>query len=161
MKINPIDFENAEGNLGLSNALLRHLSEKLPISRFQRDLSDSTVLRNIGSAFGYSILAYDSLSKGIHKLDVNREAIDHDLNNHWELLAEPLQTVMRFYGHSNPYELLKDLTRGKKFTKEAYINFVKNLEIPENIKNQLFNLTPATYLGNSREMASNIKHYLK
>jgi adenylosuccinate lyase len=137
------------------------MSEKLPISRFQRDLTDSTVLRNVGTSFGYSILAYDSLLKGLNKLEVNNEEIDRDLDSHWELLAEPLQTVMRFNGFSNPYELLKDLTRGKKFTKESYINFVNELEIDFEIKKDLLKLTPSNYLGNSSSMAKNIKKYLK
>jgi len=137
------------------------MSEKLPISRFQRDLSDSTVLRNVGTSFGYSILAYDSLLKGLNKLEVNNEEITRDLDSHWELLAEPLQTVMRFNGFSNPYELLKDLTRGKKFTKESYVNFVNELDINQEIKKELLKLTPANYLGNSSAMAKNIKKYLK
>ena len=137
------------------------MSEKLPISRFQRDLTDSTVLRNVGTSFGYSILAYDSLLKGLNKLEINHEEISRDLDSHWELLAEPLQTVMRFNGFSNPYELLKDLTRGKKFTKESYMDFVNNLDIDSEIKKELLNLTPANYLGNSVSMGKNIKQYLK
>jgi len=141
--------------------LFKHLSEKLPISRFQRDLSDSTALRNVGTAFGYSTLAYDSLIKGLKKLEVNIEVIENDLDSHWELLAEPLQTVMRFHGYHNPYELLKDLTRGKKFTKEAYLKFVHELTLPEDVKKQLLELSPRTYLGNAKEMALVIKQYLK
>jgi adenylosuccinate lyase len=160
-KVNPIDFENAEGNLGLANALFNHMSNKLPISRFQRDLSDSTVLRNIGSAFGYSVLSISSLEKGLNKLVINEDVIRKDLDNHWELLAEPLQTIMRFNGHSNPYEQLKDLTRGKSFTKEAYLDFVDKLDIPEDYKSYLLNLTPHTYIGNASYMAKNINQFLK
>ena len=125
-QVNPIDFENAEGNLGLANSILLHMSSKLPISRLQRDLSDSTVMRNIGTAFGYNILAFKSLEKGLSKLEPNSDIISQDLDSHWELLAEPLQTVMRYHGHSNPYELLKDLTRGKKFTREDYRKLVSS-----------------------------------
>ena len=114
-KVNPIDFENAEGNLGIANSLFNHMSLKLPISRFQRDLTDSTVLRNIGTAFGYTILAHKSLEKGLSKLEINKEIISAELNSHYELLSEPLQTVMRFYNFENHYEIMKDLTRGKYF----------------------------------------------
>lgn len=141
--------------------MFNHLSSKLPISRLQRDLSDSTVLRNIGSAMGYSVLAYNSLQKGLDKLEINHEIIENDLNSHWELLAEPLQTVMRFHGHQNPYELLKDLTRGKTFTKEAYIKLVNSLELPSDVKKDLIELKPSNYLGNAEYMAKNIKQFLK
>ena len=137
------------------------MSAKLPISRVQRDLSDSTVLRNIGSSLGYSIIAFDSLKKGLEKLEVNKLVISETLNNHWELLSEPLQTIMRFNGHQNPYESLKDITRGKKFTKEAYLNFVKNLDLPKDTKSFLLNLTPEIYIGNSKYMAKNIREFLK
>jgi adenylosuccinate lyase len=137
------------------------MSTKLPISRFQRDLSDSTVLRNIGSAFGYTTLALNSLEKGLNKLEINKEAITHELNNHYELLSEPLQTVMRYYGFENPYEQMKGLTRGKSFTKEDYLNFVETLNLPEKVKNDLKQLSPENYLGNAEEMAKNIKNYLK
>lgn len=160
-KVNPIDFENAEGNLGLSNALLTHMSGKLPISRFQRDLSDSTVLRNVGTAFGYSLLAFNSLEKGLGKLVINNDVIERDLDNHWELLAEPLQTLMRYHGHHNPYEMLKDLTRGKNFTKEAYLAFVEKLELPQEAKSYLKELRPNTYIGNADHMAKNIRDFLK
>ncbi len=160
-KVNPIDFENAEGNFGLSNSLFSHLSSKLPISRFQRDLTDSTVQRNIGTAFGYSILSINSLQKGLNKLEVNNDEIQRDLNEHWELLAEPLQTVMRYHGYSNPYEVLKDLTRGQKFTKEIYLKFVEGLEIPQKEKSELLILKPSTYLGNSKFMAKNVRDFLK
>ena len=129
-KVNPIDFENSEGNLGLANATLRHLADKLPISRWQRDLTDSTVLRNIGVAFGYSLLAYDSLIRGLDKLEVNAARLNEDLDNCWEVLAEPVQTVMRRYGIENPYEQLKELTRGKGITREALQTFVGGLKIP-------------------------------
>jgi adenylosuccinate lyase len=141
--------------------MLHHMSSKLPISRFQRDLSDSTVLRNIGSALGYSILAYNSLAKGLSKLDVNSEKIQDDLNNHWELLAEPLQTVMRYHGLDSPYELLKELTRGKKFSREEYINLIEKLNLPDEAKANLKNLKPSTYLGNAAKMSSNIREFLK
>jgi adenylosuccinate lyase len=160
-KINPIDFENAEGNLGIANSMLLHMSSKLPVSRFQRDLSDSTVLRNIGSAVGYSVLAYNSLEKGLSKLEVNREVIAEELDNHWELLAEPLQTIMRYYGLQNPYELLKDLTRGKKFTQEAYLEFLGKVQLPEDVKADLRKLKPSNYLGNAEFMAKNIREFLK
>lgn len=160
-KVNPIDFENAEGNLGMANSIFQHMSSKLPISRFQRDLSDSTVLRNIGTAFGYSLIAYNSFDKGLKKLEVNREVIEKDLDNHWELLAEPLQTIMRFNGYQNPYEQLKDITRGKEFSKEEYNKFVASLELPSDAKNYLINLKPSTYIGNSAYMAKNIKEFLK
>ena len=129
-KVNPIDFENSEGNLGIANALLRHLAEKLPISRWQRDLTDSTVLRNLGPAFGHSVLAYDSALRGLSKLEVNVAAIASDLNDCWEVLAEPIQTVMRRYGIENPYEQLKDLTRGKAITRDVLQRFIKTLAIP-------------------------------
>lgn len=160
-KVNPIDFENAEGNLGIANSIFLHMSSKLPISRFQRDLSDSTVLRNIGSAMGYSILAFDSLDKGLNKLEVNADIIESELNSHWELLAEPLQTVMRFHGYQNPYELLKDLTRGKTFTKEEYLKFVNELNLPDDAKAALKSLKPSTYLGNAQCMARNIREFIK
>jgi adenylosuccinate lyase len=149
-KVNPIDFENSEGNLGLANALFEHLAAKLPISRFQRDLSDSTVLRNLGVAFGYSLLAYDSCVRGIGKLEVDSARINADLDNNWEVLAEPIQTVMRRYGVDNPYEKLKELTRGKNgITRESLQGFIRKLPIPEDAKAQLLALTPASYTGNA------------
>src|SRR5574343_583036 len=129
-KVNPIDFENAEGNLGLANAVLKHLSEKLPISRWQRDLTDSTVLRNMGVAFGYAVLGYDSLLRGLNKREVNRARLAEDLDTSWEVLAEPIQTVMRRYGVENPYEQLKALTRGKGITRDALHAFIRGLAIP-------------------------------
>jgi adenylosuccinate lyase len=152
-KVNPIDFENAEGNLGLANALLTHLSQKLPISRFQRDLTDSTVLRNMGVALGYALLAYDSLLRGLDKLEVNRQALADDLNDAWEVLAEPIQTVMRRYQLPNPYERLKELTRGKTITREAITAFIHTLEISETERARLLEMTPANYIGKAIELA--------
>ena len=152
-KVNPIDFENAEGNLGLANALLRHLSEKLPISRWQRDLSDSTVLRNMGVALGHSDLAYQSLLQGLNKLELNPQALAADLDNAWEVLAEPIQTVMRRYGVAGAYEQLKDLTRGQRVTREALHGLIHSLAIPEAEKQRLLALTPANYLGLASSLA--------
>ncbi|NMM09711.1 MAG: adenylosuccinate lyase [Polaromonas sp.] len=155
-KVNPIDFENAEGNLGLANALLRHLSEKLPISRWQRDLTDSTVLRNMGVALGYGALAYTSLGVGLGKLELNREAIDEDLNASWEVLAEPIQTVMRRYGVQGAYEKLKEATRGKRVTTEALHSLIKSLEIPEPERQRLLAMTPASYVGMAATLAKRV-----
>jgi adenylosuccinate lyase len=155
-KVNPIDFENAEGNFGLANALLTHLSQKLPISRWQRDLTDSTVLRNMGVALGYTLLGYDSLLRGLGKLEVNKEALAEDLEGAWEVLAEPIQTVMRRYGLPHPYERLKELTRGKGITREAIQRFIGTLEIPEAEKKRLLALTPANYTGKAGDLASRI-----
>jgi len=152
-KVNPIDFENAEGNLGLANALLSHLSQKLPISRWQRDLTDSTVLRNMGVALGHALLAYDSLARGMGKLEVNREALAADLDAAWEVLAEPIQTVMRRHGLPNPYERLKELTRGKAITRELIQAFIASLELPENERARLMAMTPATYIGRAAQLA--------
>ncbi|NOT69094.1 MAG: adenylosuccinate lyase [Methylophilaceae bacterium] len=156
-KVNPIDFENSEGNLGLANAVLRHLAEKLPISRWQRDLTDSTVLRNMGVAFGYTLLGYDSCLKGLHKLEANPAKLAQDLDHNWEVLAEPIQTVMRRYGVENPYEQLKALTRGKGgINKESLHDFIHNLTIPEAAKSALLEMTPASYIGKAAELASAI-----
>ncbi|HJV50408.1 MAG TPA: adenylosuccinate lyase [Noviherbaspirillum sp.] len=155
-KVNPIDFENSEGNLGLANAVLKHLSEKLPVSRWQRDLTDSTVLRNIGVAFGYAVLAYDSCLRGLNKLEVNPARLAEDLNATWEVLAEPVQTVMRRYGIENPYEQLKELTRGKGISKEALREFINGLSIPQQAKDQLLAMTPANYIGRAAELARKI-----
>ena len=155
-KVNPIDFENSEGNLGLANALLKHLSEKLPISRWQRDLTDSTVLRNIGVAFGYTLLAYDSCVRGLNKLETNHARLAEDLDNTWEVLAEPVQTVMRRYGVENPYEQLKELTRGKGISKDALREFVLGLSIPQEAKDLLLAMTPANYIGIAAKLASAI-----
>jgi len=146
-KVNPIDFENSEGNLGLANAVLRHLSEKLPVSRWQRDLTDSTVLRNLGVGLGYSLVAWDSCLRGLGKLEVNTAAIDADIDACWEVLAEPVQTVMRRYGLPQPYEQLKALTRGKGITEAALREFVSGLELPEEPKARLLALTPRAYVG--------------
>jgi adenylosuccinate lyase len=152
-KVNPIDFENAEGNFGLANAMLAHLSQKLPISRWQRDLTDSTVLRNMGVALGYALLGYDSLLRGMDKLEVNHEALAADLEAAWEVLAEPIQTVMRRYSLPNPYERLKELTRGKTITREAIQQFIGTLEIPQPEKDRLMAMTPANYIGQAAALA--------
>ena len=155
-KVNPIDFENAEGNLGLANAVLRHLSEKLPISRWQRDLTDSTVLRNLGVALGYSTLAYSALMTGLNKLELNAEAIAEDLDNAWEVLAEPIQTVMRRYGITGAYEALKEVTRGKTVRAADLHTLIESLAIPAEAKQQLLALTPATYIGKAIELAKRV-----
>ena len=155
-KVNPIDFENAEGNLGLANALLKHLSEKLPISRWQRDLTDSTVLRNMGVAMGYSVLAYQSLGVGLNKLEINREALAADLDAAWEVLAEPIQTVMRRYGVEQAYEQLKEATRGKSVTPEALHQLIRSLPIPTAEIERLLAMTPASYIGKAAELARRV-----
>jgi len=155
-KVNPIDFENAEGNLGLANALLKHLSEKLPISRWQRDLTDSTVLRNIGVAMGYAVLAHQSLMTGLNKLELNEEALAADLDAAWEVLAEPIQTVMRRYGVPGAYEKLKEVTRGKSVTKEALHGLIVSLEIPQADKDRLLAMTPGSYIGKAVELANRV-----
>ena len=156
-KVNPIDFENSEGNLGIANALLKHLSEKLPVSRWQRDLTDSTVLRNLGTALGHSLLAYESALKGLGKLETNPERLAEDLNNCWEVLAEPVQTVMRRFGVPNPYEQLKELTRGKGITPEGLRSFIQGLAIPDDAKKLLLEMTPASYIGKATELAKRLK----
>jgi adenylosuccinate lyase len=153
-KVNPIDFENAEGNLGLANALLRHMSDKLPVSRWQRDLTDSTVLRNLGVALGHSVLAYDSCLKGLGKLEINEQRLSEDLDAAWEVLAEPIQTVMRRYGLPQPYEQLKSLTRGKGMTQETMRAFIAGLELPADDKQRLLEMSPATYIGLAAELAN-------
>ena len=155
-KVNPIDFENSEGNLGIANAVLRHLSEKLPISRLQRDLTDSTVLRNMGVAFGYVVLAHDSTLRGLNKLEANPARLAEDLDSCWEVLAEPVQTVMRRYGVPNPYEQLKELTRGKGIEPGALRTFIDGLAIPEAEKVRLKAMTPSTYVGKAIELAKGI-----
>jgi len=155
-KVNPIDFENAEGNLGLSNALLRHMSEKLPISRWQRDLTDSTVLRNMGVALGYAVLAYQSLAAGLGKLEINEAAIAADLDNSWEVLAEPIQTVMRRFGLPQPYEQLKKFTRGEAMTRELMRGFIAELDLPDAEKERLLAMTPASYVGKAAELAKRV-----
>ncbi|MBN2691002.1 MAG: adenylosuccinate lyase [Burkholderiaceae bacterium] len=155
-KVNPIDFENAEGNLGIANALLRHLSDKLPISRFQRDLTDSTVLRNMGVALGHSVLAWDSLLRGLDKLLVHPQRLDEDLDNAWEVLAEPVQTVMRRHGLPNPYEQLKELTRGKAITEDSMRAFIAGLNLPEDDKQRLLCMSPASYTGLAAMLAKRL-----
>jgi adenylosuccinate lyase len=155
-KVNPIDFENSEGNLGLANAMLKHLAEKLPISRWQRDLTDSTVLRNMGVGLGYALLGYDSLLKGLGKLEINADLMKADLDANWELLAEPIQTVMRRFGIANPYEKLKELTRGTRVSREGMQAFVNTLEIPAEAKKALLELTPWDYTGKAAELAKRI-----
>ena len=155
-KVNPIDFENSEGNLGLANAIFSHLAEKLPISRWQRDLTDSTVLRNMGVGFGYSAIAYASLAKGLDKLEINTYRLEEDLNNSWEVLAEPIQTIMRRYGVDEPYEKLKALTRGQDINAEILSRFVEGLAIPEEAKAAIRSLTPASYIGNAIAQAESI-----
>ncbi len=156
-KVNPIDFENSEGNLGLANAILRHLAEKLPISRWQRDLTDSTVLRNMGVAFGYSLLGYDSCLRGLNKLEINPAKLADDLDHSWEVLAEPIQTVMRRYGYENPYDTLKEYTRGKAISKESLQALISELKIPAEAKQYLIELTPATYIGKATALVKNIQ----
>jgi adenylosuccinate lyase len=146
-KINPIDFENAEGNLGIANALLGHFAEKLPISRFQRDLTDSTVQRNLGVAIGHSIIAIKSLLKGINKLEIDETIISNDIENRWEVLAEAIQTVMRRYGIPEPYEKLKALTRGNDINESILADFIQLLDIPQDAKQELLELTPSKYTG--------------
>jgi len=155
-KVNPIDFENAEGNLGLANALLRHLSEKLPISRWQRDLTDSTVLRNMGVALGYAVLAYQSLATGLGKLELNEAAVAADLDRAWEVLAEPVQTVMRRFGLPHPYEQLKEFTRGAPMTRELMQGFIARLELPQAEKDRLLAMTPASYTGIAAKLAQRV-----
>ena len=155
-KVNPIDFENSEGNLGIANALFSHLSAKLPISRWQRDLTDSTVLRNLGVGFAHSLIAYEATLKGLGKLELNAARLDDDLNHAWEVLAEPIQTVMRRYNIEKPYEKLKDLTRGKAMTPELIQAFVESLDIPESARDELMTLTPGTYVGNAANQARDI-----
>ncbi|MFC5476188.1 adenylosuccinate lyase [Paraherbaspirillum soli] len=155
-KVNPIDFENSEGNLGMANAVLKHMSEKLPLSRWQRDLTDSTVLRNIGVGLGYAVLAYDSCLRGLNKLEVNPVRLAEDLDATWEVLAEPVQTVMRRYGIENPYEQLKELTRGKGISKDALREFIVKLAIPQEAKDHLLAMTPSNYIGHAARLAKEI-----
>ena len=155
-KVNPIDFENSEGNLGLANAVMTHLGQKLPISRWQRDLTDSTVLRNLGVGLGYCLIAYASTRKGISKLEVNQPHLLEELNQNWEVLAEPIQTVMRRYGIEKPYEKLKELTRGKRVTEQAMREFIDKLDIPQEEKLRLQKLTPATYIGAAVELVEKL-----
>ena len=155
-KVNPIDFENAEGNLGIANALMTHLAQKLPISRLQRDLTDSTVLRTLGVGLGHTMIALSSLKRGIGKLEANANNMAEELDQNWEVLAEPIQTVMRRYSIEKPYEKLKELTRGQRITPEALSDFIDNLELPDEVKTQLKQMTPANYIGNAIEQAKKI-----
>ena len=155
-KINPIDFENAEGNLGIANALLDHFANKLPISRWQRDLSDSTVLRNLGVGFAHALIAFKYTVNGLKKIEINENFLLQDLNTHWEILAEAIQTVMRSHGIENSYEKLKSLTRGKALTKELILEFINELKIPANVKKRLIELTPSKYIGKSSDLTESI-----
>lgn len=155
-KVNPIDFENSEGNLGLANAILRHLAEKLPISRLQRDLTDSTVLRNMGVAFGYTVLAFSAMRQGLEKLEANPQRLAEDLDEAWEVLAEPVQTVMRRFGIENPYEQLKKITRGKGIEQTALRDFIRTLDLPNADRQRLLDMTPASYIGKAAELARKI-----
>ena len=157
-KVNPIDFENSEGNLGIANAIMGHLSAKLPISRWQRDLTDSTVLRNLGVGLAHSLIAYQATLKGISKLEINAPRLEEDLNNAWEVLAEPIQTVMRRYGIESPYEKLKELTRGRTIDQTTIKAFVDTLDMPEQAKAELKALTPSTYIGNAIAQAKAIRN---
>jgi adenylosuccinate lyase len=156
-KVNPIDFENAEGNLGMANAMLTHMSQKLPVSRWQRDLTDSTVLRNMGVSIGYSVLAYDSLTRGLDKLELNEARLAEDLDGSWEVLAEPIQTVMRRHGLPDPYDQLKKFTRGQPMTRELIQGFVAALDLPEADKARLLAMTPGSYIGIGAELAAKIR----
>lgn len=158
-KVNPIDFENAEGNLGLSNSLLGHFVEKLPISRFQRDLSDSTVLRNMGIALGYTLLAQSSLRKGLGRVEANANFMAEELDNHWELLAEPIQMLLRRHGVADPYEKMKEATRGAKVNQQTMENFIQTLEIDPETKKKMLELKPSTYLGHAEKLASELSNY--
>ena len=152
-KVNPIDFENAEGNLGMANAVLHHLADKLPISRWQRDLTDSTTLRNLGVGMGHCMIAIQSLNRGLGKLEVDADTLARDLDANWEVLAEPVQTVMRRYGIEKPYEKLKALTRGQRISREALQDFVRGLDIPDDARQRLLDMTPGSYVGNAAEQA--------
>jgi adenylosuccinate lyase len=155
-KVNPIDFENSEGNLGIANAVMNHLAAKLPVSRWQRDLTDSTVLRNMGVGFGYSLIAYEATLKGLGKLELRSDRLNEDLNNAWEVMAEPIQTIMRRYNVANPYEKLKELTRGQQVTAQVMSDFVEALDVPEEAKALMRGLTPANYIGNAEQQAKDI-----
>ena len=155
-KVNPIDFENSEGNLGIANAIFGHLSEKLPISRWQRDLTDSTVLRNMGTGLAYSLLSYKSTLKGLRKLEINPSALEEDLNRSWEILAEPIQTIMRRHGVEEPYEKLKELTRGQSLKQESIEQMLETLDIPESARTLIRELTPMNYTGLASELVEKL-----
>ena len=155
-KVNPIDFENSEGNLGIANAIMAHLAQKLPVSRWQRDLTDSTVLRNLGVGFAHSLISYQATLKGISKLEVNEQSLLNELDSNWELLAEPIQTVMRRYGIEKPYEKLKELTRGKRVDADSMRAFIDTLAMPESAKDELKAMTPASYIGRAIEFISEL-----
>jgi adenylosuccinate lyase len=155
-KVNPIDFENAEGNLGLANALFGHFAQKLPLSRWQRDLTDSTVLRNMGVALAHAVIACEAVLKGLGKLVPNKERMSADLDENWEVMAEPVQTVMRRYGIANPYEKLKEFTRGQRVDEQAMRDFISHLDLPDTVRERLLELTPATYLGNAAELVGDL-----
>jgi len=159
-KVNPIDFENSEGNLGVANALCAHYAIKLPISRYQRDLSDSTVLRTMGLPLAHSLIAYDSSLKGLSRISVNETLLNKELSQHWEVLAEPIQTVMRRYGVPHPYEKMMELTKGKTITKEIIHEFVQKLDIPQDAKARLLSLTPESYIGEATVLAQKLKSHL-
>ncbi|MGM0858382.1 MAG: adenylosuccinate lyase [Pseudomonadota bacterium] len=159
-KVNPIDFENSEGNLGLANAVLGHLAQKLPISRWQRDLTDSTVLRNLGVGLAYGLIGYHASLKGISKLEANPERLESDLDNSWEVLAEPIQTVMRRYGIEKPYEKLKELTRGKRIDQAGFAAFIDTLALPDDVKSELKAMSPASYIGNAQAQAEALRQQL-
>ena len=158
-KVNPIDFENAEGNLGIANALLKHFSAKLPVSRWQRDLSDSTVQRNLGVAIAHGFLAYQSILNGLGRLELNRERLADDLETRWELLAEPIQMVMRRHGYADAYEQLKSLTRGQTIDRKQLRAFIETLELPKKVKKSLLELTPAAYIGLAEELARGLDRF--
>ena len=155
-KVNPIDFENSEGNLGLANAILGHLSEKLPVSRWQRDLTDSTVLRNIGVGLAYGLVAYHSTLKGIGELELNHDALAADLDNSWEVLAEPIQTIMRKYGVKEPYEKLKALTRGESLNQDRIAELLKTLDLPESANQNIMALEPGNYIGEAEKLVARL-----
>ncbi|RTE87255.1 MULTISPECIES: adenylosuccinate lyase [Gammaproteobacteria] len=160
-KVNPIDFENSEGNLGLANAVFNHLANKLPVSRWQRDLTDSTVLRNLGVGIGYSMIGWQATIKGLNKLEINPTNLSNELDQNWELLAEPVQTVMRRYHIEKPYEKLKALTRGKRLTAEGMANFIDTLELPDQVKADLKAMSPANYIGDAIRLAKDVNKYLE
>ena len=155
-KVNPIDFENSEGNLGIANAILAHLAEKLPISRWQRDLTDSTVLRNLGVGLSYSLIAYNSALKGIGKLELNEDELEKDLTKSWEVLSEPIQTIMRKYGVPEPYEKLKAMTRGESLSQARIMKILEELDLPENVKNDILELTPSNYIGEAQKIVARL-----